>query len=75
MSDLVAEVLLALKEAFDGDAIEVNMQGNHCHLAICSRVFIGMSSVKRQQRVYAVLSPWITSQQIHAVHFNLTVPN
>lgn len=47
--------------------IELQADGNKLFLQIVSGVFEGLSKVKRQQKVYAMLNERIQSGEIHAV--------
>lgn len=66
MESEVIESLLA--EHFVGAVIEVTVEGSHVSLHIVSDVFDGLNTLKRQQKVYAVLSEHIASGDIHAVN-------
>lgn len=55
-----------LASALQADVI---FSGEGCHLSatIVSDEFIGLNSVKRQQRVYQILAEAIESGEIHAI--------
>ncbi|MFT6221072.1 MAG: acid stress-induced BolA-like protein IbaG/YrbA [Oceanicoccus sp.] len=57
-----------LTEHFSDAVIEVTVEGSHVALHIVSDVFGGLNTLKRQQKVYAVLSEHIASGEIHAVN-------
>lgn len=57
----------------DAQAV-VTIDGSHIHLTVVSPVFAGLSPVKKQQMVYAVLSEQIASGVIHAVHMKTLTP-
>jgi acid stress-induced BolA-like protein IbaG/YrbA len=57
-----------LAEQFSDATIEVTVEGSHVALHIVSNVFDGLNTLKRQQKVYAVLSEHIASGEIHAVN-------
>lgn len=61
--------LLLLKKL---DLIKTYVTGDNQHMTIIAigRIFKGMSSVKRQQTVYAPLIKMIREKQIHAVSIN-----
>jgi acid stress-induced BolA-like protein IbaG/YrbA len=66
MESEVIKSLLA--EQFVGAVVEVTVEGSHVALHIVSDVFDGLNTLKRQQKVYAVLSDHIASGDIHAVN-------
>jgi len=57
-----------LVEQFTDAVIEVTVEGSHVALHIVSDIFDGLNTLKRQQKVYAVLSAHIASGEIHAVN-------
>lgn len=69
-SDLKA----ALEEALPISHLDLSFEGNHAMLTIVSEAFDGLSAVKKQQLVYAVLQPAIASGAIHAVHMRTYTP-
>lgn len=52
------------------DQFKVKGDGKHYELTIVSDVFDGLSKVKRQLWVYALLNQHIVSGRLHAVHLN-----
>lgn len=60
-----------LEQTFLNAEIELSSEGNHLHLTVVSDEFDGLSSVKKQQKVYAVLNEKIASGEVHAVHMRL----
>ena len=67
-------VLQAIQQGIPGSHIEIELQGNHCHVLIVSDEFTGLTPVKRQQRVYACIQPMIESGEIHAVNIRAITP-
>ena len=65
--DIEAIKALLITHFPDAD-IEVASEGSHLNLTIVSEVFKGLTPLKQQQRVYAVLNEKIASGEIHAVH-------
>ncbi|MBX2809266.1 MAG: BolA/IbaG family iron-sulfur metabolism protein [Cellvibrionaceae bacterium] len=63
-----------LEQAFSDADIRLASEGSHLHLTIVSDQFTGLSSVKKQQKVYAVLNEKIASGEVHAVHMTLLTP-
>jgi len=55
--------------------VEVQMDGNNLHLVVISDAFSGLSSVKKQQMVYAALSEPISQGSIHAVQMKTLTPD
>ena len=62
--DKVKEILLS---GLGDSDISMEIDGNKVVLNIVSNVFEGLSRVKRQQKVYALLNDMIASGEIHAV--------
>ncbi len=64
-----SEAIKALLQADFVDAsIMVEVEGSHVKVDIVSDAFEGLNTLKRQQKVYAVLSAHIASGDIHAVN-------
>jgi acid stress-induced BolA-like protein IbaG/YrbA len=63
-----------LLENFPGAEIEIGFEGSHLNLVITSEAFVGLSPVKKQQKVYAVLNEKIASGEIHAVNMKTLTP-
>lgn len=68
------EVRQLLLEQLNGCEVEVNGDGRHFDLLIVGDCFEGLSPVKKQQLVYAVLNPWIADGRIHAVNMKTFTP-
>ncbi len=63
-----AEDIQALIEnAIPQSQARVAVQGDHISLMVVSPAFAGLSSVKKQQLVYAGLAPLFADGRIHAV--------
>lgn len=56
-------ILAALPEA----TVQVSGDGYHYTITVISDTFTGLSPVKRQQKIYAVLNQAITSGALHAM--------
>jgi acid stress-induced BolA-like protein IbaG/YrbA len=65
------EVKACLAQAFAGDEIVVNGEGNKFDVHIISDRFSGLMPVKRQQQVYACINEHIVSGVIHAITMKL----
>lgn len=63
-----------LAEHFPGAEIDASVEGSHLHLTIVSERFAGLSPVKKQQLVYAVLNEKIASGEVHAVNMKTLTP-
>lgn len=63
-----------LQQQFNDAIIEVTVEGSHVGLHIVSGVFEGLNTLKRQQKVYGVLSEHIASGAIHAVNMKTLTP-
>ncbi|MBR9910539.1 MAG: BolA/IbaG family iron-sulfur metabolism protein [Gammaproteobacteria bacterium] len=69
------EQIKELLQAQIADAeVEVNVDGSHVNLVVVSPAFEGLSPVKKQQLVYAVLQEQIASGTIHAVNMKTYTP-
>jgi len=63
----VSSIETTLRDAFPECELEMMSEGNKISLKITSDEFEGLSRVKRQQRIYALLDDRIKSGEIHAV--------
>lgn len=72
---MVEEVKSRLEAAFDAAEIAVAGEGNRCEVRIVSDAFSGLSRVKRQQAVYAVIGGLISDGTIHAVTIRALTPD
>ncbi len=61
------EVKKLVEEAIAGTRAEVEGEGCNFQLNLYSDELLGLSPVKRQQAVYAVLNQYIADGSIHAV--------
>ena len=68
------EVKAFLEKALPNATIQVSGAGCDFQLIVVSDDFESMSAVKRQQTVYAHLSPYITDGSIHAVSMQTFSP-
>ncbi len=70
-----AEQIKALLESQITDSqADVVIEGSHVNIVVTSPVFAGLSAVKKQQLVYAVLREQIASGAIHAVNMKTLTP-
>ncbi|MYM64638.1 BolA family protein [Pseudomaricurvus sp. HS19] len=69
------EQIQALLQAQIADSqVQVSIDGSHVNVVVVSPAFEGLTPVKKQQLVYAVLSEQIASGVIHAVHMKTYTP-
>ena len=54
--------------------IEVEITGNKVVLRIISEDFEGLSQLKRQKKIYAILNDMVSSGEIHAVTMYTNTP-
>ncbi len=64
-----------LADNFPDAHIELESEGSHLSVLIVSDVFKGLSPVKKQQKVLAVLNEKIASGEVHAVHMKTLTPD
>ncbi|WP_158379474.1 BolA family protein [Candidatus Williamhamiltonella defendens] len=57
----------SLLAALSLEALFITKHGNHFEVIAVGDLFSGMSSLKRQQTIYAPLMKYITNKSIHAV--------
>jgi len=62
-----AQVKAFLEAQMSGVQVEVQGEGCNFELTLKSDELAALSPVKRQQRVYSHLNPWIADGSIHAV--------
>ncbi|MDP4598992.1 MAG: BolA/IbaG family iron-sulfur metabolism protein [Pseudomonadales bacterium] len=76
MNEVKLRELLATGLAAGSRACEVELEanGNKVMVVLVSEVFAGLSRVKRQQLVYKLLDPQISSGEIHAVSMRCLTP-
>jgi len=68
------QIQALLQEKIESSQVDVNVEGSHVNVVVISPVFEGLSPVKKQQLVYAVLSEQIASGVIHAVNMKTYTP-
>lgn len=68
------EIKSLLQQSFVDSTIDVEVEGSHVNIHIVSHEFEGLTPLKRQQKVYGVLSEYIASGAIHAVNMKTLTP-
>lgn len=63
-----------IRNALPDAQITVSGDGHHYEAHVVSSAFTGLSSLKRQQLVYAAVSHAITSGQLHALAIRAFAP-
>jgi acid stress-induced BolA-like protein IbaG/YrbA len=71
MSITSSEIESLLAQQFSDASIAASGDNGSYQVQIISDVFEGLNAVKRQQAVYRVLNPHITSGVIHAINMQL----
>ena len=69
------DVAKILTDSLPGCEVSVAGEGNHFQLTVVGEIFEGLSSVKRQQKVYACLNSHIADGTIHAVTMKTYTPS
>lgn len=62
-----AEVKSLLEQNIPGDYVVVEGEGCDFLLSVVSDELAALSPIKRQQKIYQHLNPWIADGRIHAV--------
>lgn len=68
------QIKTLIETEMPGSQVQVGIDGSHVSLVVVSDEFAGLSPVKKQQRVYAILKDAISSGAIHAVHMKTLTP-
>jgi acid stress-induced BolA-like protein IbaG/YrbA len=71
----IQAIKVLLAENFLDAHIEAAAEGSHLNLVIVSDVFSGLSRLKKQQKVLAVLNEKISSGEVHAVNMKTLTPD
>jgi acid stress-induced BolA-like protein IbaG/YrbA len=66
-----AQIQALLKEQLPGCECSVEGAGGKFQVFVVDDIFAGLGAVKRQQRVYSILNPYIATGAIHAVSMRL----
>lgn len=68
------ELVSALQGGFANADIDVLLDGNRAQIEVVSDAFAGLSRVKQQQAVYAVIGDFVSDGRLHAVTIRARVP-
>ncbi len=71
---MIEEIQSRIEQALAGAEVVVAGEGNRFEIRVVSDRFEGLSRVKRQQAVYAVVGDLISSGAIHAVTIQARTP-
>lgn len=72
---MIQDLRLRLEAGFPDAEVAVSGAGNRFEIRIVSAAFDGLSRVKRQQAVYAVIGDLIASGAVHAVTIRAATPD
>ncbi|MCX7115749.1 MAG: BolA/IbaG family iron-sulfur metabolism protein [Gammaproteobacteria bacterium] len=61
------DIIKAIRSEPTVESVDVSGDGYHYELTVVGDIFLGLSTLKRQQWVYAKLKHWITSGELHAL--------
>lgn len=67
----VSSRLLALQKV---DDVQVAAEGSHLSVTVVGKLFEGLRTVQRQQKVYGALNDLIASGDIHAINIRAFTP-
>lgn len=68
---MLEEIKKLLTDALSPVELRINQDGSHFELLVVADVFDGLNKLKRQQKIYSYLNPWIASGEMHAVTMHL----
>jgi acid stress-induced BolA-like protein IbaG/YrbA len=68
-------IISAIRSRIPDAAVEVTVEGNKALITVVSRVFEGLSRVKKQQAVYACIDQLIADGSLHAVTIRALTPD
>lgn len=69
-----ADIIAAIQAGIPEAVISIDGEGCNFAVRVVSPSFSGLSPVKRQQRVLAILSSWLESGALHAVTLKTLTP-
>ncbi len=70
----ISEIEKLINDAVSLDELHVKFDGSQCQVTAVGAVFEELSRVKRQQAIYAPLTPAINEGTIHAVTIKTFTP-
>lgn len=71
---LEAQLQAELEAAFADGEVAVALDGNRAQIEVQSAAFAGLSRVKQQQAVYAVIGHFVSDGRVHAVTIRARTP-
>ena len=70
-----SEIKDLINSEMENASVEVQGESGKYLVSVVSEIFDGLNAVKRQQTVYRILNPHISSGDIHAVSMELSTPS
>ena len=70
-----SEIKDLINSEMENASVEVKGESGKYLVSVVSETFDGLNAVKRQQAVYRILNPHISSGDIHAVNMELSTPS
>ncbi|HFB67094.1 MAG TPA: BolA family transcriptional regulator [Aeromonadales bacterium] len=71
---MIDDIRTLIENNLNPDFIDVTGDGSHFQIVIVSDAFAGLNAVKRQQKIYALVSDKISDGSIHAVSIKTHTP-
>lgn len=69
------EIKSLIESSMSTQLVETEAEGSHVKITVVSKDFDGLNTLKRQQKIYALLQDAISSGAIHAVHMKTFTPD
>ena len=69
------EIKALIESSMSTQLVETEAEGSHVKIIVVSKDFEGLNTLKRQQKIYALLQEAISSGAIHAVHMKTFTPD
>lgn len=68
------DIKALIEQGIEGATALVEGEGNKFQATVISEKFAGLSSVRKQQLIYATINPQIASGEIHAINMQTYTP-
>ncbi len=72
--EIAASIRQRLSDEDDALRVEVVVEGNRAMITVVSRIFEGMTRVRKQQAVYGCIDAFIQDGRLHAVSIRALTP-